>query len=152
MSGWKEGFGPTDPVIIDDKLYGRGASDDGYSTFAAVLAIKALQEQHIPHPRCVLLIEGCEESASRHIESVIDAKIKEIGDVSLVFVLDSGCLDYENMWVTSTLRGNVKMIFKVKVLKEGVHSGDASGIVPSSFRILRKLLDRVDDVDTGEVN
>jgi len=36
-------------------------------------------------------------------------------------------------------------------LHEGVHSGDASGIVPSSFRILRMLLDRIEDVNTGKL-
>jgi hypothetical protein len=34
---------------------------------------------------------------------------------------------------------------------EGVHSGEASGIVPSSFRILRRLLSRLEDEETGAI-
>jgi len=39
----------------------------------------------------------------------------------------------------------------VRVLTEGVHSGDASGIVPSSFRIMRQVLDRLEDSKTGRL-
>jgi len=38
-----------------------------------------------------------------------------------------------------------------QMLRDGVHSGHASGIVPSSFRIMRQLLSRVEDEETGRV-
>ncbi|MBY0421321.1 MAG: M20/M25/M40 family metallo-hydrolase, partial [Parvularculaceae bacterium] len=54
-------------------------------------------------------------------------------------------------WLTTSLRGLVGGTLRVDVLSEGVHSGDASGVVPSSFRIMRQLLDRLDDPLTGRV-
>jgi acetylornithine deacetylase/succinyl-diaminopimelate desuccinylase-like protein len=65
--------------------------------------------------------------------------------------LDSGCANYDQLWCTTSLRGLAGGNLTVKVLSEGVHSGDASGIVPSSFRILRELLSRIEDEDTGKI-
>jgi acetylornithine deacetylase/succinyl-diaminopimelate desuccinylase-like protein len=55
------------------------------------------------------------------------------------------------MWSTVSLRGIVVGNLKVELLKEGVHSGSASGIVPDTFRIARKLLSRIENENTGEV-
>jgi len=67
----------------------------------------------------------------------------------LVVCLDSGCANYEQLWLTTSLRGNITASLKVQMLTEGLHSGAASGVVPSTFRILRQLLDRVEDSKTG---
>lgn len=151
MAGWKDGLGPWLPVLKDDKLYGRGGADDGYATFASLLAIKALQEQAIPHARCVVIIEACEESGSYDLPFYIDHLAQRIGQPELVICLDSGCGNYDQLWNTTSLRGLIGGDLKIGVLNEGVHSGDASGIVPSSFRIIRQLLDRIDDSMTGQV-
>ena len=151
MSGWNEGMGPWSPVINDDKLYGRGGADDGYATFASLIAIKALKEFEIKHGRCVIIIEACEESGSFDLPFYIDELADRIGQPELVICLDSGCGNYDQLWNTTSLRGLVGGDLKIEVLKEGVHSGDASGIVPSSFRILRKLLNRIDDTDSGHI-
>lgn len=152
MSGWREGLGPWLPVLDGDKLYGRGGADDGYATFASLLAIKALQEQHIAHARCVVIIEACEESGSYDLPFYIDHLLDRIGKPELVICLDSGCGNYEQLWNTTSLRGLIGGKLDVQILTEGVHSGDASGIVPSSFRLLRQLLDRVDNNRTGQVS
>jgi len=149
MHGWSEGLGPYTPVIKDGKLYGRGGADDGYSLFAALGAIKALKDQGIPHARCVVMIEACEESGSRDLMHYVDLKSSIIGTPDLVICLDSGCASYDQLWCTSSLRGNMVGELRVKILKEGVHSGSASGCVPSSFRILRTLLDRIEDSSNG---
>ena len=151
MVGWAEGTGPWTPVRRDDKLYGRGVGDDGYATFAALTAIQALQEQRARHARCVVLIEACEESGSPDLPYYVDALAAKLGSPSLVVCLDSGCGNYEQLWGTTSLRGVVGGVLTVEVLTEGVHSGAASGIVPSSFRILRQLLDRVEDSRTGAI-
>lgn len=151
MEGWNEGLGPWRPVIKDGKLYGRGGADDGYSTFASVTAIKALKLQGVAHARCVILIEACEESGSGDLPYYIDALKDRIGTPSLVVCLDSGCGNYEQLWVTTSLRGLVTGTLTVSTLTEGVHSGAASGIVPSTFRILRQLLSRLEDAQTGTV-
>lgn len=151
MEGWDEGLGPWDPVVIQDKLYGRGGADDGYAVFAALTAIKALQQQETPHNRCVIIIEASEESGSVDLPYYIEKLKQDIGSVDLIICLDSGCGNYENMWVTTSLRGIVGGKLKVTVASEGVHSGIASGIVPSSFRILRQLLSRIEDEITGEI-
>ena len=151
MTGWSEGLGPWTPVIRGDKLYGRGGADDGYAMFGAISAILALRKAGVPHARCVILIEACEESGSPDLPYYVDALGPRLGDPSLVVCLDSGCGDYERMWLTTSLRGLMAGALTVRVLTEGVHSGDASGIVPSSFRILRRLIDRIEDPDTGEV-
>jgi acetylornithine deacetylase/succinyl-diaminopimelate desuccinylase-like protein len=151
MDGWAEGLGPWTPVIRDGRLYGRGGADDGYAAFASIAALEAVRAQSLPHARCVLLIEACEESGSGDLPAYIDALAPRIGTPSLVICLDSGCGDYERLWITSSLRGLVGGTLSVSVLREGVHSGVASGIVPSSFRIARLLLDRLEDARTGTV-
>jgi acetylornithine deacetylase/succinyl-diaminopimelate desuccinylase-like protein len=135
----------------DDKLYGRGGADDGYAIYASVTALLALQKQNIPRARCVVLIEACEESGSYDLPFYIDHLESRIGSPSLVICLDSGCGNYEQMWLTTSLRGLVGGLLTVSVLEEGVHSGDASGIVPDSFRIARALLSRIESAETGEV-
>lgn len=152
MTGWSEGFGPWTPVIREDRLYGRGGADDGYAIYASVTALLALQKQNIPRARCVVLIEACEESGSYDLPFYIDHLQDRIGSPSLVICLDSGCGNYEQMWLTTSLRGLVGGLLTVSVLDEGVHSGDASGIVPDSFRIARALLSRIESAETGEVS
>ncbi|MBI2970458.1 MAG: M20 family metallopeptidase [Gammaproteobacteria bacterium] len=151
MTGWRTGLGPWEPVLEGGRLYGRGGADDGYATFASLIAIEALHEQAIPHHRCVVIIEACEESGSYDLPHYIDALAADIGEPSLVICLDSGCGNYDQLWCTSSLRGLVGGKLQIDVLTEGVHSGDASGIVPSSFRVLRQLLNRIDDPATGLV-
>ena len=151
MTGWWDGFGPWTPVIKDDKLYGRGGADDGYAMYGSISALKALADQNIPHARCVILIEACEESGSYDLPHYIDHLADRIGKPSLVICLDSGCGNYDQLWLTTSLRGNAMGTLTVRVLTEGVHSGDASGIVPSSFRIARQLLSRIEDEASGRI-
>ena len=151
MTGWEEGLGPWTPVLRDGKLYGRGGADDGYAIFATVAAIRAVQEQRAPHSRIVVIIECCEESGSTDLPPYIELLAKRIGTPRLVICLDSGCGNYEQLWTTTSLRGSIVGNLIVEVLTEGVHSGDASGIVPSSFRILRILLDRLEDATSGAI-
>jgi len=151
MTGWDPDLGPWKPVIKGDRLYGRGGADDGYAIFGSLAAILALQEQKAPHARCVILIEACEESGSYDLPAYVDHLADRIGMPSLVVCLDSGCANYEQLWCTTSLRGLAGGNLTIKVLSEGVHSGDASGIVPSSFRILRDLLSRIEDEDTGRI-
>lgn len=150
FDGWSNGLSPWEPVIRDGKLYGRGGADDGYAVFGSLAAIRALQEQGVPHARCVVLIEGCEESGSFDLPHYIDHLEARIGTPSLVVCLDAECGNYDQLWCTTSLRGNLVGTLRAAVLTEGVHSGAASGIVPSSFRVLRLLLDRLEDPANGE--
>jgi acetylornithine deacetylase/succinyl-diaminopimelate desuccinylase-like protein len=151
MTGWSEGGGPWTPVRKGDKLYGRGGADDGYAMFGALAAVTALADQAVPHARCVVLIEACEESGSYDLPYYVEHLASRLGDPSLVVCLDSGCGNYDQLWLTTSLRGMVSGTLEVRVLTEGVHSGDASGVVPSSFRILRQLLSRLEDEGTGKI-
>ena len=151
MSGWREGLGPWEPVVEGDRLYGRGAADDGYAVFAALGALQAVREAGGAHRRCVVIIEASEESGSPDLPAYFDAVTERLGTPGLVVALDSDSTTYDRMWVTTSLRGLVAATVRVDILTEGVHSGLAGGIVPSSFRILRRLLDRVEDPDTGRV-
>jgi acetylornithine deacetylase/succinyl-diaminopimelate desuccinylase-like protein len=151
MVGWEEGLGPWTPVLRDGKLYGRGGADDGYAIFATIASIGAVQKQGLPHARIVVLIECCEESGSIDLPAYIDLLSGRIGTPGLVICLDSGCGNYDQLWMTTSLRGSIVGNLHVEVLTEGVHSGDASGIVPSSFRIIRMILDRLEDAATGTI-
>ena len=151
MTGWADDLGPWKPVLKEDKLYGRGGADDGYAIFGSLTAIRALQAQGKPHSRCVVMIEACEESGSYDLPYYVDHLAERIGKPSLVVCLDSGCGNYDQLWCTTSLRGLAGGNLNVSVLEEGVHSGDASGIVPSSFRILRQLLSRLEDEITGKI-
>ena len=151
FTGWADDLSPWEPVIRDGKLYGRGGADDGYAVFGSLTAIRNLRDQGIPHARCVILIEGCEESGSFDLPYYIDKLEERIGTPSLVVCLDAECGNYDQLWCTTSLRGNLVGTLSVDVLTEGVHSGAASGIVPSSFRIARQLLSRIEDEATGAI-
>jgi acetylornithine deacetylase/succinyl-diaminopimelate desuccinylase-like protein len=151
MVGWEEGLGPWTPVLRDGKLFGRGGADDGYAIFASITAIRTVQQQGLPHARIVVLIECCEESGSVDLPAYIDLLSDRIGTPGMVICLDSGCGNYEQLWMTTSLRGSIVGNLHVEILSEGVHSGDASGIVASSFRVIRMLLDRLEDASTGKI-
>jgi acetylornithine deacetylase/succinyl-diaminopimelate desuccinylase-like protein len=151
FSGWDKDLDPWKPLIRDGKLYGRGGADDGYATFGSLTAIRALQEQGIPHAHCVILIEGCEESGSFDLPHYIELLSDRIGSPDLVVCLDAECGNYDQLWCTTSLRGNLTGTLRVDVLTEGVHSGSAGGVVPSSFRVLRKLLSRIENESNGSI-
>ena len=151
FSGWRSDLGPWTPKYEDGKLFGRGGADDGYAVYASIAAIQALKAQAVPHPRIVGLIETCEESGSADLLPYVEALRTRMGNVALVMCLDSGAGNYDQLWLTTSLRGMASGVLKVEVLSEGVHSGDASGVVPSSFRIMRHVLDRLEDSATGRL-
>jgi acetylornithine deacetylase/succinyl-diaminopimelate desuccinylase-like protein len=142
---------PWKPVDIRDeqghRLYGRGAADDGYAVFAAIVSILCLRDQGLSHARCVILIETSEESGSPDLPSYLDAFKSQIGTPSLIIALDSGCGTYDRLWVTNSLRGLVLGTLRVDVLTEAVHSGDAGGVVADSFRLARAIIDRIEGLD-----
>ncbi len=151
FSGWRSDLGPWTPKLEDGKLYGRGGADDGYAVYASVAALQALKVQGTPHPRVVGLIETCEESGSYDLLPYVEALRPRLGEVALVICLDSGAGNYDQLWLTTSLRGMASGTLRVEVLSEGVHSGDASGLIPSSFRIMRQVLDRLEDSATGRL-
>lgn len=148
---WSEGLGPWKPVIKNNRLYGRGGVDDGYAFFTSVMIVRALQEFNYPHNRIVLFYETDEESGSRDLVYFLNKLKSKIGEPSVVYCLDSGCVDYDHMCLTSTLRGFVMFNLRVDVVTQAQHSGDSSGVVPGSFRILRNILDQFEDSQTGKV-
>ena len=151
MTGWADGLGPWTPVMKDGKLYGRGGADDGYSAYSSLAAIMAVQKQGLAHTRIVVIIEACEESGSYDLPHYIEHLEERIGEPSLVICLDSGAGNYEQLWLTVSLRGMAAGTLRVDVLSEGVHSGYASGVVPSSFRVMQQLFSRLEDQDSGKV-
>jgi len=151
FSGWRADLGPWTPKLDGDRLYGRGGADDGYAIYAAITAIEALDRQGLARPRVVGLVETCEESGSPDLPAYLDALKARLGKVGLAVCLDSGAGNYDQLWLTTSLRGMVSGVLKVEILTEGIHSGDASGLVPSSFRILRHVLDRLEDSATGRL-
>ena len=151
FTGWLPGLGPWEPVVRDGKLYGRGAADDGYAVFSSLTAIAALKAQKVPLPRCVVLIEACEESGSVDLPAHLQALGGEIGDPSLVVCLDAECGNYEQLWCTTSLRGALVGTLRVRVLDEGVHSGMGTGIAPTAFRVVEQLLARLENPVTGEL-
>ncbi|ABA53403.1 M20 family metallopeptidase [Burkholderia pseudomallei] len=151
FDGWRADLGPWTPKFEGGKLYGRGGADDGYAIYASLAALGALDAQGIGRPRCVGLIETCEESGSYDLLPYVDALRARLGDVSLVVCLDSGAGNYDQLWLTTSLRGLVSGDLQVEVLEEGVHSGVYGGIAPSSFRVMRQLFERLEDAATGNL-
>ncbi len=148
LGEWRTGLAPFEPVRDGDHLYGRGTADDGYSVFAAVTGLMAAGGGR---GRVVIMIEASEESGSPDLAAYVEHLSGRIGQPSLVICLDSSALSWDRLWLTSSLRGNVVISVRVDVLTEGVHSGGAGGVVPSSFRILRQILSRIEDAETGEI-
>ena len=151
MAGWRDGLGPWTPVRDGDRIYGRGGADDGYAAFAALTAIEAVRASGGAHARLIVVIEASEESGSPDLPAYVDALAPRIGRPDLVICLDSGCPTWDRLWLTTSLRGLVSVTVTVRVLEEGVHSGAAGGVVPSTFRILRELLSRIEDERTGDI-
>jgi acetylornithine deacetylase/succinyl-diaminopimelate desuccinylase-like protein len=151
MTGWDADKAPWKPVLQDGKLYGRGGADDGYAIFASLTAIKVLQDNNIPHSRIVIIVEASEESGSNDLPHYLNQLNDKIGHPNLVVCLDSGCGNYEQMWSTTSLRGLIEGDLRIDVLKDGIHSGVGSGVVPSTFSILRHLLDRIEDSSTHQI-
>jgi acetylornithine deacetylase/succinyl-diaminopimelate desuccinylase-like protein len=152
FDGWRADLSPWEPVLIDDKLYGRGGADDGYALFGSLTAVAALQAAGIPHGRCVLLIEGCEESGSYDLPFYVEHLAERIGTPDLVICLDAECGNYDQLWITTSLRGMLPGVLSVDVLSEGQHSGAAGGIVPSSFRLLRQIMERIERAADGALH
>ncbi|WP_048876287.1 M20/M25/M40 family metallo-hydrolase [Saccharomonospora saliphila] len=151
VGGWSDGLGPWTPVVRDGRLYGRGSADDGYAGYAATAALEAVREAGGEHARTVVLLETGEESGSPDLPAYLDHLAERLGAVSLVVCLDSGGNDYDRLWLTTSLRGLAQVRVTARVLDSAQHSGLASGVVPSSFRVLRGLLDRIEDSATGTV-
>lgn len=151
LGGWSAGLDPWTPVLRDGRLYGRGAADDGYAGYAAVTAVEALRENGVAHARCVVLLETGEESGSPDLPAYLEHLAERLGRVGLVVCLDSGAGDYERLWLTTSLRGLAQVEVTARVLDSGQHSGIASGIAPTSERVLRRLLDRLEDSATGQI-
>ena len=151
FTGWLPGLSPWEPVIRDGKLYGRGAADDGYALFSSLTAVGALKAQGVRLPRCVVLIEACEESGSVDLPAHLTALGARLAEPSLVICLDAECGNYEQLWCTTSLRGVVPGVLRVRVLREGVHSGMATGIAPTPFRIVQQLLARIEDPLNGDM-
>jgi acetylornithine deacetylase/succinyl-diaminopimelate desuccinylase-like protein len=151
FEGWRDGLGPWTPVLDGDRLYGRGSADDGYATFSALAALEAVRAGGGAHDRCIVLIEASEESGSPDLPAHLDTLGPRLGEPSLVIALDSWCGDWDHLWITTSLRGLIDMTLRVEVMTEGVHSGSAGGVVPSTFRILRQLLSRIEDEETGSM-
>ncbi|RBM23767.1 peptidase M20 [Prauserella sp. PE36] len=148
---WSPGLGPWTPVVKDEKLYGRGAGDDGYAGYAAATALEALHAADGRHARTVVLLETGEESGSPDLAAYLEHLAGRLGRVGLVVCLDTSGADYERLWLATSLRGIAFLDLTVRVLTSGVHSGHGSGLVPSSFRVLRELLDRIEDPRTGRM-
>jgi acetylornithine deacetylase/succinyl-diaminopimelate desuccinylase-like protein len=151
MTGWREGLSAFTPVREGSRLYGRGGADDGYAVFASVAVLRALQKWSIPHARVIVLVEFSEESGSPDLPAYVERFADLLGSPGLVICLDSGTGNYDQLWSTTSLRGVVGARLRVDVLREGVHSGDGSGVAPSSFRIMRQLLARLEDERTGNI-
>ena len=151
MVGWREGLGPWSPVREGDKLYGRGGADDGYALYCALAALKAVAREGEKRARVVLLVEFSEESGSPDLPAYMESFADVIGTPDLVICLDSGAGNYDQLWSTTSLRGMVGGTLKAEVLTEGVHSGDAGGVVPPPFLVLRKLLDRLEEPGTDRI-
>lgn len=151
MTGWDSDLHPWKPVLRGDRLYGRGSADDGYAVFSCLAAINSLHQQNIPHAHCIILIECCEESGSADLPFYMEKLKEKLGNPSLVICLDSGCGNYDQMWITTSLRGLAEGQLSIDVLNKGIHSGIGGGVVPSVFRILRQLLNRIEDEKTGDI-
>ncbi|MEI8241449.1 MAG: M20/M25/M40 family metallo-hydrolase, partial [Actinomycetota bacterium] len=151
MEPWSDGLGPWQPVLRGDRLYGRGGADDGYSVFAALIAIESIQREGGDHGRLVILVEASEESSSVHLAEHLEHLLPRIGTAELVVALDSFCESYDRLWTTTSTRGVCGAVLDIDVCADDPHSGRASGVLPSSFRVLRELLDRIENVHTGEV-
>lgn len=151
MLPWREGLDPWNPIREGDLLYGRGLADDGYALFAALGAIEAAQKTGKQLPRVVILIEAGEESGSPDLPMYLEELKEVIGSPRTIMTLDSEGNDNERLWLTKSVRGAIGGFLTVQTIGEVMHSGSATGVVPSVMRIVRLLLARIEDPVTGHI-
>jgi acetylornithine deacetylase/succinyl-diaminopimelate desuccinylase-like protein len=151
-SGWSAGLSATDPVVRDGHLYGRGTADDCYSWYLAITSLKFLISAGLPRSRVLIFIESCEESGEDEFRDFLRDIAPTLPRLDRVFILDGSRGDLGTAWFCTSLRGIVTANLDVRHLARPCHSGMATGIVPSTFRIARGLLDRVEDAATGEIH
>ena len=151
--GWDEDKSPINPVIIDGHLYGRGSADDGYALFSILTAIKTCQDYDCPMPRICCIFEGAEESTETHLIYYFNKLMPILGDNITAFIpLDSGCSDYNHLWMTNTLRGVFDFDVHIETLQNECHYGpEASGIIAENMFLIRKIFDGIIDSTNGEV-
>lgn len=140
---------PFRPVVRESRLYGRGAGDDKYVPLAVVAALEALRAANQAHPQVILLLETSEESSSVDLPAHLAAHGGLLGQPDLIVCLDTFVPDTSRLWHSTSMRGIVVADLSVAVAREGLHSGLVGGVVPSSFRLLRALLDRIENSSTG---
>ena len=151
--GWDEDKSPINPVIIDGHLYGRGSADDGYALFSILTAIKTCQDYNCPMPRICCIFEGAEESTDAHLTYYFNKLMPVLGNNIIVFIpLDSGCSDYNHLWITNSLRGFCDFEINIETLENECHYGpEASGIIAENMFLIRKIFDGILDSTNGEV-
>ena len=151
-TGWDKDKSPTNPVIVDGRLYGRGSADDGYASFSILTAIKTCQEFNCLMPRICCLFEGAEESTDADLKYYFDKLIPILGDNVVAFIpLDSGCPDYDRLWMANSLRGIVDIDVNIQTLDQESHYGpEASGIIAENLFLMRKIYDGLVDSTNGE--
>ena len=95
--------------------------------------------QGLPHPRCIITIEGSEEGEIDDLEHYLKKYKAKLGSPDLVICLDSVALTNEAFFITSTLRGCINLDITIETGTSNYHSG-YSGIYPQPYPILNQLL------------
>lgn len=149
LEEWKSN--PFEPVIIDEKIYGRGTSDNKGQFFAHLKALETLLkvDQQLP-VNIKVLIEGEEEIDGENLDNFIKNN-KELIKADICLIADTEALSSTQPVVTYGLRGLVYIQLDLQVLTTDVHSGIFGGNVPNAAIELSNIIAKLKDPTTQEI-
>ncbi|MCF6139068.1 dipeptidase [Pseudalkalibacillus berkeleyi] len=138
---------PFEPVVKDDKIYARGATDDKGQLFIHVKALELLMDENGELPVNVkFCIEGEEEQASPNLPPFIEQNQERLA-CDAVVISDTSFIEEGQPAICTSLRGALAMELTVTTANSDLHSGVYGGGVPNAVHQLVRILDSLHDQD-----
>ncbi|MBL4574866.1 MAG: M20/M25/M40 family metallo-hydrolase [Opitutaceae bacterium] len=138
---------PFEPVIRDERIYGRGTADNKGPLMVHLAAVASLLEELPDLPlRITFLIEGEEEIGSPSFNEILETRKKDLS-ADLVFLSDTGSPNESQIVVTCGIRGIVTLDAELTGPKTDLHSGIHGGALLNPIQALMQLCDSLHDTD-----
>ncbi len=137
---------PFEPVVKDEKIYARGASDDKGQVYMHIKALETMLATKQLPCNVKFMIEGEEESGSEGLTHFLqDQQNCTLLQADALLVSDTALLSLEQPSLTTGLRGIVYLEVEVVGPNRDLHSGIYGGAVGNPINILCQMLASLQD-------
>ncbi len=143
LEDWKSP--PFEPVIRNDNLYARGASDMKGQVLAAVNAVEAIIKTEDLPINIKFLIEGEEEIGSRNLSAFLIEHRQKLSSTISLNTDAGGFPDEDTPAICYSLRGGASFVLEVFGPDHDVHSGEFGGVIQNPIHVLSKLIASLHD-------